>query len=78
MVNPSMIGGGNHANFLCGNNPEAKARVIQLLNQFGWKNESLIDLGDITNSRGTEALLHLWLRVWSVKQTGAFNFAIVS
>jgi len=78
MVNPSLIGGGNHINFLCGNNTEAKVRVRQLLNQFGWKNENLLDLGDITNARGTEALLHLWLRVWSVKQTGVFNFTLVS
>jgi predicted dinucleotide-binding enzyme len=78
MVNPTLIGGGNHINFLCGNNTEAKTRVRQLLYQFGWKNENLLDLGDITNARGTEALLHLWLRVWFVKQSGVFNFTVVS
>lgn len=78
MVNPAMIGGGDHHNFLCGNHPEAKIEVRKLLNQFGWKEENLIDLGDITSSRGTELLLPIWLRVMSVKHNGAFNFKIVS
>lgn len=78
MVNPAMIGGGDHHNFLCGNNPEAKIEVKKLLNQFGWKEENLIDLGDITSSRGTELVLPIWLRVMSVKHNGAFNFKIVS
>lgn len=78
MVNPAMIGGGNHTNFVSGNDAEAKAVVKQLLNEFGWKNENLLDLGDITNARGTEAVLPIWLRVWSATQNGAFNFKIVS
>jgi predicted dinucleotide-binding enzyme len=77
MVNPAMIGGGDHNNFLCGNNPEAKVEVRKLLNQFGWKEENLIDLGDITGSRGMELVLPIWLRVMSVKHNGAFNFKIV-
>jgi hypothetical protein len=76
MVNPAMIGGGDHNNFLCGNNPEAKMEVKKLLNQFGWKDEKLIDLGDITSSRGTELILPLWLRVMSVRQNVAFNFKV--
>ena len=78
MVNPNMIGGGNHTNFICGNDAEAKARVKVLLNEFGWRNENILDLGDITNARGTESVLPIWLRVWSATQNGAFNFKIVS
>ncbi len=77
MVNPAMIGGGDHNNFLCGNNPKSKLEVRKLLNEFGWKEDKLIDLGDITSSRGTEQILPLWLRVMSVKHTGAFNFKVV-
>jgi 8-hydroxy-5-deazaflavin:NADPH oxidoreductase len=77
MVDPRMIGGGDHVNYLCGNDAEAKKTVREMLNKFGWKNESLIDLGDITNSRGTESLMPIWLRVWAVTKTGAFNFKIV-
>jgi 8-hydroxy-5-deazaflavin:NADPH oxidoreductase len=78
MVNPAMIGGGDHTNFLCGNNPEAKLEVRKLLSQFGWKEEKLVDLGDITSARGTEMILPIWLRVMSVKHNGAFNFKVVS
>ena len=78
MVNPNMIGDGNHTNFLSGNDAEAKAMVKGLLKEFGWKNENLLDLGDITNARGTEAVLPIWLRVWGATQNGAFNFKIVS
>jgi predicted dinucleotide-binding enzyme len=78
MVNPGMIGGGDHNNFLCGNNPESKAEVKKLLLRFGWKEENLIDLGDITAARGSELILPLWLRVMSVKHGGAFNFKVVS
>lgn len=78
MVNPSLIGGGNHTNFMCGNNTQAKEKVKALLNEFGWKNENILDLGDITNARGTEAVLPIWLRVWGATQNGAFNFKIVS
>jgi 8-hydroxy-5-deazaflavin:NADPH oxidoreductase len=78
MVNPLMIGEGNHTNFISGNDADAKAQVKSLLNQFGWKNENLLDLGDISNARGTEAVLPIWLRVWSATKNGAFNFKIVS
>lgn len=77
MVNPGMIGGGDHINFLCGNEKSSKTEVKNLLKKLGWKEESLVDLGDITNSRGTEAVLPIWLRVWAVTKTGAFNFKIV-
>jgi len=78
MVNPAMIGGGDHTNFISGNDANAKAKVKALLNEFGWKNENLLDLGDITNARGTEAVLPIWLRVWGATQNGAFNFKVVS
>lgn len=77
MVNPGMIGGGDHINYLCGNDAAAKEKVKDLLKKFGWKEECLLDLGDITNSRGSEAVLPIWLRVWGATGTGAFNFRIV-
>ena len=78
MVNPAMIGGGDHTNFICGNNTEAKKKVRQLLNQFGWKDENILDIGDITSARGTEAVLPIWLRVWAARNNGVFNLKIVS
>jgi predicted dinucleotide-binding enzyme len=77
MVNPSIVGEGNHVNYICGNDAEAKNKVKELIKQFGWKEENLLDLGDITNARGTEATLLIWLRVYGAHKTGAFNFNIV-
>ncbi len=77
MVDPNMIGNGDHVNYICGNNSNAKESVINLLLEIGWKKDCIIDLGDITNARATEAILPIWLRVWGVTKTGAFNFNIV-
>lgn len=78
MVNPELINNGNHTNFVCGNNAEAKNEVKKLLYQFGWKDENILDLGDITNARGTEGILPIWLRIWGATKNGAFNINIVS
>jgi len=77
MVNPAMINQGNHINYLCGNDEEAKTKVKSILNSLGWKNENLLDLGDITNARGTESVLLIWTRIYRATQNGAFNLAIV-
>ena len=78
MVNPAMIGNGDHTNFICGNDAEAKEKVKALLKEFGWKTENILDLGDLSSARGTEAILPIWLRIWGATQNGAFNFKVVS
>jgi 8-hydroxy-5-deazaflavin:NADPH oxidoreductase len=78
MVNPTMIGGGDHSTFVCGNDQEAKTEVKTILKSFGWTENNILDLGDITNSRGTEMYLPLWVRIFSVTQNGAYNIKIVS
>ena len=77
MVNPGLIGNGSHINYLCGNDPGAKAEVKKLLNQIGWREENILDLGDITGARATESVMPIWLRVMAAIQTGAFNFRLV-
>jgi len=75
MVNPSLLKD-DHDIFVSGNDPEAKQQVINILkNWFGWR--SVVDLGDITTARGTEMVLPIWVRLWSVLQTPNFNFKIV-
>jgi 8-hydroxy-5-deazaflavin:NADPH oxidoreductase len=76
MVNPRSLSG-SHTIFICGNDAAAKDKVHQLLKSFGWKEDEILDLGDITASRGTEMLLPLWLRIMGTLKTGAFNFNIV-
>lgn len=77
MVNPGMIGGGNHVNYISGNNSEAKKKVKELLNEIGWKDDNIIDLGDISAARATESVLLIWVRLMGVMNSGAFNFNIV-
>jgi hypothetical protein len=76
MVNPRMLSE-NHVTFVCGNDADAKARVKEILRSFGWRDEEILDLGDITAARGTESYLPLWLRIYGATQTGAFNIKIV-
>ena len=47
MVNPNLVGNGDHINFISGNNSEAKNKVIKLLNQFGWLDKNIIDIAEI-------------------------------
>ena len=77
MVNPSMIGEGNHNAFICGNDVGAKSTVMQLLMEMGWKKEKILDLGDISASRGMELILPIWLRIMMTRGNGAFNFNVV-
>ena len=75
MVEPRQVGGGDHSVFVSGNDAAAKARVVALLHEFG--HSDVIDLGDITTSRGTEMFLPLWLRVMQALGTGMFNIKVV-
>ena len=76
MVNPGLVANADHTMFMCGNDAAAKTQVTDWLkNWFGWKD--VIDLGDITNARGTEMYLPIWLRLWGALGTGMFNVKIV-
>jgi hypothetical protein len=76
MVDPGGISDGDHHVFVSGDDPEAKARVADLLREFGWRN--VLDLGDITTARGAEMLMALWLRVLGTLGTPMFNFKVVT
>jgi 8-hydroxy-5-deazaflavin:NADPH oxidoreductase len=78
MVNPAMLNGGDHTTFISGNNSEAKESVKEILKSFGWPDESILDLGDISSARGTEMYLPLWLRIFGATGNGAFNIKVVS
>ncbi|MBA3680208.1 MAG: NAD(P)-binding domain-containing protein [Bacteroidetes bacterium] len=77
MVDPSIIKG-DHINYICGNDEAAKTTVKEFLNTLGWKDQNILDLGDLSSARGTEAVLPVWLRIYGAKKMGAFNFNIVS
>lgn len=77
MINPKLVGKGDHVNFICGNDESAKNKVKDILNQFGWPAKNIIDLGDITGARATESMLPIWLRVMGITKSGVFNFKLV-
>jgi hypothetical protein len=76
MVNPGLLPEDHHV-FLSGNDDEAKARVKEVLHAFGWKEQNMIDMGDISTARGTEQLLPIWVRLWGTLKNPMFNFKIV-
>lgn len=74
MVEPSIIPGA-HDVFVCGNDADAKARVVDLLKTgFGWK--EIVDLGDITGARSQEMILPLWLRLFMKFQSPNVNLHV--
>jgi hypothetical protein len=78
MVAPGTVANGDHVIFVCGDDAEARAQVARYLNDwFGWKKDSIVDLGGIEAARGTEMILPLWVRLMGVMGTPMFNFRIV-
>ena len=76
MVEPQAVGDGDHHLFVSGDDPAAKREVTRLLQEwFGWRN--VIDLGDITTSRGTEMYLALWIRLMPATGSPMFNIKVV-
>ena len=76
MVRPRTLPG-SHTTFLAGNDDSAKAVVRGLLLEYGWTDEELVDLGDLTGSRAMELYLPLWLRTYGAVGSGMFNIHVV-
>ncbi|MFJ4207155.1 NADPH-dependent F420 reductase [Paenarthrobacter sp. NPDC089675] len=78
MVEPGRLHG-SHDLFMAGNDAEAKATVSGLLQEFGWAQEHIRDLGNLDAARGMEMWLPLWLRIFMQQPQGKmFNIGIVS
>ena len=77
MVNPGLINAGDHHTFIAGNDAGAKGKVKEILISFGWAEQNILDLGDITKARGTEMYLPLWLSIYGATNNGAFNIKVV-
>ena len=76
MIAPGSIGEGDHAVFVSGNDAGAKLEATRVLQEwFGWR--EVIDLGDITTSRGAEMYLALWIRLMGVLGGPNFNVRFV-
>src|SRR5882724_5943872 len=76
MTDAKRVAGGDHDALICGNDAGAKAQVTKILKEwFGW--QSVIDLGDIGQARGTESYLALWVRLYGALGTADFNLKIM-
>jgi 8-hydroxy-5-deazaflavin:NADPH oxidoreductase len=76
MVDPGKVAGGDHDVFVGGNDAAAKTQVTTILREwFGWKR--VVDLGDITSARATEAYVLFWVRAWGALGTAEFNLRLV-
>ncbi|MEI6875692.1 MAG: NAD(P)-binding domain-containing protein [Spirochaetota bacterium] len=76
MVEPRSLADGNHSLFICGNDSGSKTRVAALASEwFGWRD--VIDVGDLTGARATEALLPLWIRLFGKFGAGNIQFKVV-
>jgi predicted dinucleotide-binding enzyme len=73
MVDPAKAG--NPTMFLCGNDAVAKKKVTDLLQSMGWRD--IIDLGDISKARGTEAMMHIWMNLFGLFGNPNFGFKLV-
>ena len=69
-VNPVFVDGDPDM-FLCGNDEEAKKKVIEILQDFGWKH--ITDLGGVEEARLMEPLCILWVHYGMKNNT--FNHA---
>ena len=76
MVDPGRVGQGQHDIFVSGDDAGAKGQVTEILRGwFGWQN--VVDLGDISTARGTEAYLLFWIRLWGAVGSPEFNVRLV-
>ena len=76
MVDPARLPG-HHNVFVSGDNAEAKSVAAGILRSFGWPEDAVIDLGDVTTARGAEMLVALWVRLRMAFDTSDFNIAVV-
>lgn len=76
MADPMRVPG-PHNVFLAGNDADAKQKAAEILGYMGWPADWMIDLGDITAARGTEAYVLLWIRTRMAFGDSNFNLRMV-
>ena len=76
MTDPRLLAS-RHTVFVAGDDAEAKARAADLLREFGWGSEEILDVGGIAAARGLELYLPLWLSLMGSFGTPDFNVSVV-
>jgi predicted dinucleotide-binding enzyme len=75
MVDPGWVPG-LHNVFVAGDESGAKAVVRELLRQFGWPDDTIIDLGGIAAARSTEMYAPLLFSIAGTLGSWNFNLAV--
>ncbi|HEX4345638.1 MAG TPA: NAD(P)-binding domain-containing protein [Solirubrobacteraceae bacterium] len=75
MVDPGLVPG-THTMLVCGDDAAAKDQARHLLEELGWPDSSILDLGDITNARGMEMYVALWVRLYGTVGSAVFNVEV--
>lgn len=78
MVDARNVARGGHTLFLSGNDKDAKNKVAHFLSDnFYWKGDHFIDLGNIQSARVAESYVPLWVQLWQSLGTPMFNIKVV-
>ncbi len=73
MVDPSRVGDGGTTMFAASDDAEARAVVVGLLQQIGWRD--VIEFDQLSAARGMEMWLPMWVRLMGTLGTADFNIA---
>ncbi len=74
-VEPGLVGNGDTTVFAASDDPEARQVVVGLLRELGWVD--IIEFDGLSNARGLEMWLPLWVRLMGPLGTAEFNLKIV-
>ena len=75
MVDPGLVGAGDTTVFVASDHADARALVIELLEQLGWRD--VVEFEELSAARGLEMYLALWVRLMGRLGTAAFNVKLV-
>jgi predicted dinucleotide-binding enzyme len=74
-VDPASLGDGDTTIFAAGDDAEARQVVVGLLRELGWVD--IIEFDGLSNARGLEMWLPLWVRLMGPLGTARFNLKLV-
>jgi predicted dinucleotide-binding enzyme len=77
MVEPTLVPG-QHTIFMSGDDAAAKTEVAGILQELGWPEDAILDLGGIDTARGPEMYLAMWIRLWGATGSPMLNVAVVT
>jgi 8-hydroxy-5-deazaflavin:NADPH oxidoreductase len=75
MVDPRRVGDGDTTVFAASDDAEARAIVVALLRELGWRD--VVEFEELSAARGLEMYLPLWVRLMGRLGTADFNLRLV-